>query len=112
VTAFTSSKSLRVKSRSPNRSVASEVQDVLVNERPSKFTYQIAPDRLIVLEEVNDPGRDACLSSVYLKGRELDGHILLREDYPYEWRNHSPAARKKSLLDDLGRLSVKPSLPV
>jgi hypothetical protein len=56
-----------------------------LGENPFRYTYQVAPNRLLILEEVPN-GTQPHTS---LRGTDQGDFILLREDYPFEWKGQS-----------------------
>lgn len=55
-----------------------------LGENPFRYTYQVAPNRLLILEEVTPNTASGAKSTEPI--------VLLREDYPYEWNGTRSAA--------------------
>jgi len=72
-----------------------------LGENPFRYSYQVAPNRLLILEEV--PNRTQDHTSV--KGIDNENFVLLREDYPFEWKGTS----KAGLYDAISKVSVAPA---
>jgi len=55
-----------------------------LGDNPFRYTYQVAPNRLLILEEVSPGKKGHHLSS--RKDVEIGDCLVLKEDYPYEWK--------------------------